>query len=94
MAPITGLSHLTNPLVTPAQAQLSSSQLDGVPADLEDSVRYAAVKLLQALGVLLKLPQELIAEAIVVFTRFWVGSDGGSLVEYNAKVDSCNIHYP
>lgn len=86
MAPITGLSHLTNPLATPAQLQSSSSQTDGVPADLEDSIRYEGARLLQAAGVLLRSPQELIAEAIVIFTRFWVGSEGGSLVEYGAKV--------
>lgn len=81
-----GLSHLTNPLATPVQLQSSSSQIDGVPADLEDSIRYEGVRLLQAAGVLLRLPQELIAEAIVTFTRFWVGFEGGSLVEYGAKV--------
>lgn len=82
----TELSHLTNPLATPAQLQTSSSQLDGLPSDLEDSIRYQGAKLIQAAGVLLRLPQELIAEAIITFSRFWVGSDGGSLVEYGAKV--------
>ena len=85
MAP-TALSHLTNPLATPAQLQKSSSHIDGVPGDLEDSIRYEGAKLMQAAGVLLRLPQELIAEAIIVFSRFWVGADGGSLVVYNAKV--------
>lgn len=88
MAAITGLSHLTNPLATPAQLHVSSSQLDGVPVDLEDSIRYEAAKFIQAAGILLRLPQDLVAEAIVIFTRFWIGSDGGSLIEYGAKVGS------
>jgi len=86
MAPTTELSHLTNPLVTPAQLQRSSSQLDGVPSDLEDSIRYEGARLIQGAGVLLRLPQDLIAEATIIFCRFWIGSDGGSLVEYGAKV--------
>jgi len=86
MASITELSHLTNPIATPAQLQKSSSQLDDVPSDLEDSIRYEGAKLIQGAGVLLRLPQELIAEAIIIFSRFWIGSDGGSLVEYGAKV--------
>ncbi|KAF3482379.1 uncharacterized protein GIQ15_05138 [Arthroderma uncinatum] len=79
------LGHLANSLATPAQLEHSSSSLDGVPADLERSVRYAGVKLTQAAGVLLQLPQDVVAQAIVVFTRFWVGPEGGSLAAYSVK---------
>lgn len=87
MAPVVrGLSHLANLLATPALLQTSASQLDGVPGDLLDSVRFEGAKLIQAAGILLHLPQEIIAEAIIVFSRFWVGSEGGSIVEYHVKV--------
>ncbi|PGH10120.1 hypothetical protein AJ80_07570 [Polytolypa hystricis UAMH7299] len=85
MAVISGLDTLSNPLATLTQLANSSSSLDGVPADLEASVRYAAAKLTQVAGVLLRLPQDTIAKAIVIFTRFWAGPEGGSLAIHSAK---------
>lgn len=86
MAPMmTGPSHLTNPLVTSAHLETSASQLDGVPKALEDSIRYETTRLLQLAGILLKLPQELIAQAVVILSRYWSGPDGGSLLEVDAK---------
>ena len=82
----TKLDHLVNPLVTVDQLPTSSSSIDGITPDLEASVRYAALKLTQAAGVLLRLPQDTIAQAIVLFTRFWVGPEGGSLAVHAAKV--------
>jgi hypothetical protein len=81
-------SPLANPLATISQLETSGSRLDGIPADLEDSVRFAGARLTQAAGILLRLPQEVIAQAIVVFMRFWLGPDGGSLVEFGAEVHS------
>lgn len=72
------LHTLSNPLVTVVQLSTSSSQLDGVPADLERSLRFAGARLTQAAGILLWLPQEIIARAIVVYYRFYVGAEGGS----------------
>ena len=72
------LSSLSNPLVTPDQLSSTSSQLDGVPPDLEASLRFAGAQLTQAAGILLQLPQELIAQAIVIFYRFYTGPEGGS----------------
>ena len=85
-APATGA--LVNPLATNEQLQYSSSQIDGVPVDVENSVRFAACRLIQAAGRLLGLPQDIVAQAIVIFTRFWVGADGGSLKFENAEVRS------
>ncbi|MCJ1470828.1 hypothetical protein MMC07_009475 [Pseudocyphellaria aurata] len=65
------LLSLSNPLVTPEQLANSSSQLDGVPAELESSIRFAGSHLTQAAGILLRLPQEIIAHAIVLFLRFY-----------------------
>jgi hypothetical protein len=80
------LSPLANPLASAAQLEVSGSQLDGIPPDLEDSVRYAGARWTQAAGALLRLPQEVIAQAIIVFMRFWVGPEGGSLAEFGAGV--------
>lgn len=79
-------SHLSNPLATPDQLASSGSQLDGIPPDLEDSIRFAGARLTQAAGILLRLPQDIIAQAIVIFARFFQGPEGGSLMEYGAKV--------
>lgn len=79
-------STITNPLATVAQLQTSGSQLDGIPADLEDSLLFAGAALTQSAGVLLRLPQDVIAKAIVIFQRFWLGPEGGSMREYGAKV--------
>jgi hypothetical protein len=78
-------SPLANPLATIVQLETSASQLDGIPLDLEDSIRFAGVRLTQAAGILLHLPQEVIAQAIVVFMRFWLGQEGGSLAEFGAE---------
>ena len=78
MAPEPDVSSLSNPLATVEQLSTSSSQLDGVPSELESSLRFAGAQLTQAAGILLRLPQEIIAQAIVIFYRFYVGSDGGS----------------
>lgn len=86
MAPAIGLSHVTNPLATPGQLQTTASQLDRIPAELEVSIKFESARLIQAAGVLLHLPQEIIAEAIIVFSRFWLGPEGGSLADYAAKV--------
>ncbi|OSS54249.1 hypothetical protein B5807_00394 [Epicoccum nigrum] len=87
------LSPLANPLASAAQLEVSGSQLDGIPPDLEDSVRYAGARLTQAAGALLRLPQEVIAQAIVVFMRFWVGTEGGSLAEFGAGQVSASSLY-
>ncbi|KAH7400596.1 cyclin-like protein [Phaeosphaeria sp. MPI-PUGE-AT-0046c] len=86
-------SPLANPLATVTQLETSGSLLDGIPADLEDSVRFAGARLTQAAGILLRLPQEVIAQAVVVFMRFWLGPDGGSLVEFGAAQVSASSLY-
>ena len=85
------ISHLVNPLATLEQLASSGSQLDGIPADLEDSIKFAGARMTQAAGILLRLPQDIIAQAIVTFTRFWVGAEGGSLAEYGAKVRASTV---
>lgn len=90
MAPMASTSLLSNPLATAEQLSSSGSQLDGVPADLEASIRFAGARLTQAAGILLRLPQDVIAQSLVIFARFWTGSEGGSLRQYDLKVSSCH----
>ncbi|KZF22924.1 hypothetical protein L228DRAFT_261042 [Xylona heveae TC161] len=78
-------SNLSNPLATIEQLSTSTSQLDGIPADLELSVRFVGARLTQAAGILLRLPQDTVAQAIVIFYRFWIGAGGGSLKDHDAK---------
>ncbi|KAI9780525.1 MAG: hypothetical protein M1839_006643 [Geoglossum umbratile] len=84
MASAAPVSHLSNPLVTPLQLSNSSSQADGIPADLETSIRFAGARLTQAAGVLLRLSQDIVAQAIVLYSRFWL-VEGGSLRTFGAK---------
>src|ERR1700760_2285439 len=87
MAPTaSGLSVLAKPLASPAQLSTSGSKLDGVSAGLETSAIHVGARLTQIAGILLRLPQDLIAQAIVLFTRFWIGPEGGSLRECAIKV--------
>ncbi|MCJ1286478.1 hypothetical protein MMC26_005824 [Xylographa opegraphella] len=85
MAVGTQLTTLSNPLATPDQLSTSSSQLDGLSSDLENSIRYTGALLTQAAGILLRLPQDIIAQAIVTFTRFYVGPEGDSFRTRAAK---------
>ncbi|KAL9128539.1 MAG: hypothetical protein Q9217_002804 [Psora testacea] len=80
------LYPLSNSLVTPEQLTTTSSQLDGIPVELEQSLRFAGAQLTQTAGILLRLPQEIIAQAIVIFYRFYVGVEGGSF-KINAVKD-------
>ncbi|KAB8254675.1 autophagocytosis associated protein [Aspergillus pseudonomiae] len=80
-----GLKYLSNALATPEQLSNSSSAIDGIAPELEASIRFAGTQLTQAAGVLLRLSQDIIAQAIVTFTRFWIGAEGGSLRIYSVK---------
>ena len=82
---------LSNPLVTAEQLENTASQSDGVPPDLERSLRYHGALLTQAAGILLKLPQEIVAQAIVIFERFYVGSEGGSFKSHSLKVSVLGV---
>ena len=86
MALGTTLEHLSNALVTVEQLSNSASKLDGIPHSLEVSLRYHGAVLTQAAGILLKLPQEIIAQAIVTLARFYVGPEGGSFRLHSLKV--------
>lgn len=79
-------STLTNPLATPSQLTTSGSQLDGIPADLERSALFLGARLTHMAGILLRQPPDGVARAVVLFARFWLGAEGGSLRDYSVKV--------
>ena len=86
MAPISSLISLSNPLATVEQLESTASQADGVSAELERSLRYHGALLTQAAGILLKLPQDIVGQAIITFARFYVGAEGGSFKKNSPKV--------
>ncbi|KAL8753078.1 MAG: hypothetical protein Q9199_005303 [Rusavskia elegans] len=90
---VESLSSLSNPLATVEQLSNSSSSLDGVPPSLESSIRFAGLRITQAAGILLRIPQETIAQAMVMFTRFYIGPEGGSVRNNGAKdVSAASIY--
>ena len=88
---VNSTSHLVNALARPEQLAHSNSQQDGVSAELERSMLFAGARLTQTAGILLRLPQDIVAQAIVIFQRFWIGSDGGSLKDHDVQVS--RTHY-
>lgn len=85
---VTELSHLANPLASSSLLKACVSQTYNVSRDLEDSIHYETTRLLQAAGILLHLPQEIIAHSIVVIQHFWVSQEGGNLLEHDAIVST------
>lgn len=71
------LLPLSNSLATVEQLSTCSSVLDGVTPDLQSSIRLAGLQLTQAAGVLLHITQEIISQAMVIFTRFTSGPKEG-----------------
>ena len=70
MAPIPALEHLFNPLVSPQQLMKFKNHED----DNDPATRFAQYQLTSAAGILLRLPQEVIAQAIVLLQRFQASS--------------------
>lgn len=85
MAPITSLEHLANPLVT-AEQLYSLQDDDGSRAENGQSLRFTQALLSQAAGVLLRLPQEVIATSLVLLQRFWSECHGQGHATADLKV--------
>lgn len=66
------MAHLTNPLATPSQLFALSALNYPLPPDLQASIRYYTARLTQAAGLLLRLPQDITAQANVLLFRYWV----------------------
>lgn len=68
------MAHLFNPLATATQLYQKTSPTS-LPIELQDSIRYYAARLTQAAGVLLRLPQDITAQANVLLFRYWLVDD-------------------
>jgi len=68
------MSHLSNPLATPSQLYRVSS-FNALPVELQDSIRFYTARLTQAAGILLRLPQDITAQANVLLFRYWLVDD-------------------
>ncbi|CAG8951823.1 hypothetical protein HYFRA_00005627 [Hymenoscyphus fraxineus] len=66
------MSHLSNPLATADQLYQRSNAL---PIEIQDSIRFYTARLTQAAGILLRLPQDITAQANVLLFRYWVVDD-------------------
>jgi hypothetical protein len=75
MAPITRLDHLSNALVTSEQLSRLHDGTSLYRTEDAQSIRFVQGELTQAAGVLLRLPQEVIANTIVILQRFWISFD-------------------
>jgi cyclin L len=65
------MSHLWNPLATAQQLE-ESNVSNALPGELQDSIRFYTARLTQAAGILLRLPQDIAAQAVAVLMRFWI----------------------
>lgn len=66
------MAHLINPLVSPEQLTSAARINNAVPQSTQDVIRFSTARLTEAAGILLKLPQSVTAQAIVVLYRYWV----------------------
>lgn len=65
------MAHLSNPLATTRQL-LGLKTANALPPELQDCIRFYTARLTQAAGILLGLPQDIIAQAIVTLQRYWL----------------------
>ena len=68
------MSHLSNPLATAEQLH-QRALVNSLPAEIQDSIRYYTARLTQAAGILLRLPQDITAQANVLLYRYWLVDD-------------------
>ncbi|KAI9050655.1 hypothetical protein LZ554_005812 [Drepanopeziza brunnea f. sp. 'monogermtubi'] len=67
------MSHLSNPLATTSQLYAqSASNPSALPLEIQDSIRFYTARLTQAAGILLRMPQDITAQANVLLFRYWV----------------------
>ncbi|KAK8854851.1 hypothetical protein IAR55_003590 [Kwoniella newhampshirensis] len=65
------MAHAPHPLATLEQIVSTPSARDGIPSEVEDDLRVVGCMLIQEAGVMLKLPQNTMATAQVLFHRFY-----------------------
>ncbi|RKF55728.1 Cyclin-L2 [Erysiphe neolycopersici] len=65
------MTHLSNPLVTVSQLFQGTRLNNEIPQELQESIRFYTARLTQAAGILLRLPQDITAQANVLLFRYW-----------------------
>ena len=68
------MSHLSNPLATAEQLH-QRALVNSLPVEIQDSIRYYTARLTQAAGILLRLPQDITAQANILLYRYWLIND-------------------
>lgn len=68
------MSHLYNPVATAEQIYRQCIH-HHLPADIQDSIRYNIARLTSTAGFLLRLPQNVTAQANVLIFRYWLVDD-------------------
>ena len=81
-SPSTKMSHLSNALATAAQLYQKTSA-HALPIELQDSIRFYTARLTQAAGILLRLPNDITAQANVLLFRYWLIDD---LLQHESSV--------
>jgi hypothetical protein len=67
------MSHLSNPLAS--AKQLGSKEVNGLPIELQENIRFYTARLTQSAGLLLRLSQDVTAQAIIMLFRHWLSHD-------------------
>lgn len=82
------MTHLSNPLVTVSQLIQGASLNNEIPQELQESIRFYTARLTQAAGILLRLSQDITAQANVLLFRYWaeVGLMKNEFSEVSAAV--------
>jgi len=93
MALTSSIDHLTNPLVSAAQLYRLQDDAAVQLGEHTLSIRFAQAQLTQTAGVLLRLPQEVIATAIVILQRFIVNGLPDNTTNIDNKMCSAAAIY-
>ncbi|RDL31492.1 Uncharacterized protein BP5553_09701 [Venustampulla echinocandica] len=65
------MAHLSNPLATAEQLYQKTSD-NSLPIEIQDGIRFYTARLTQAAGLLLRLGQDITAQANVLLFRYWL----------------------
>ncbi|KAI6247592.1 Cyclin-L1 [Erysiphe necator] len=84
------MSQLSNPLVTVSQLFHGVNLNNQIPPELQESIRFYTARLTQAAGILLRLPQNITAQANVLLFRYWAEVD---LLKYEFSEVSAAVIY-
>mmetsp|Transcript_38289 Transcript_38289/g.68342 ORF Transcript_38289/g.68342 Transcript_38289/m.68342 type:complete len:409 (-) Transcript_38289:1988-3214(-) len=67
----TPLDEIFTFIITPHEIENTPSRADGIDSETEDTLRMVGCEMIQEAGILLKLPQVVMARALVLFHRFY-----------------------